>query len=419
MKPQGAKGIFDISRRQLDIAAGYLDVQEAIIEKLRWPKRELIVHFPVRLADGQVRMFTGYRVLHNDARGPGKGGVRYQPDLDLDDMRALAMWMTWKAAVVNIPFGGAKGGVRCNPKEMTPRDLESLTRRYTWEISHLIGPERDIPAPEVNTTPQVMAWMMDTYSILKGYAVPGVVTGKPVELGGSVGRLQATGRGVFLAALEAAGHLGLPMDGARVAIQGCGAVGGVTAQFFHEAGARVIAMSDSRCGIYSPRGLEPKMALRCKAEHKCLVASEMGAEEISNEELLEMECDILVPAASENQIRADNASRLRCRILVEGANGPTDPEADEILHEKGILLVPDILANSGAVIASYFEWVQNLQELLWSEDEVNDRLSRIMKRSLSEVLALATTRKVPMRTAAYILAVGRVAKATQLRGIYP
>ncbi len=419
MKPQGARAIFDISRRQLDIAAGYLDVQEAIIEKLRWPKRELIVHFPVRMADGQMRMFTGYRVLHNDARGPGKGGIRYQPDLDLDDMRALAMWMTWKAAVVNIPFGGAKGGVRCNPKEMTPREIENLTRRYTWEISHLIGPERDIPAPEVNTTPQVMAWMMDTYSILKGYSVPGVVTGKPVELGGSVGRLQATGRGVFLAAVEAARHVGIPVEGAKVAIQGCGAVGGVAARFFHKAGARVVAISDSRAGVFAPGGLDPDRVLQCKAAHQCLVAGEMGAEEISNEDLLEMKCDILVPAASENQIRAENASRLRCRILVEGANGPTDPEADEILHEKGIFLVPDILANSGGVITSYFEWVQNLQELLWSEDEVNDRLSRIINRGFSEVLALAASRKVHMRTAAYILAVGRVAKATQLRGIYP
>jgi glutamate dehydrogenase (NAD(P)+) len=408
-----------MSRRQLDIAARHLDVDEAIIEKLRWPRRELIVHFPVRLADGKLRMFTGYRVLHNDARGPGKGGLRYQPDLDLDDMRALAMWMTWKAAVVNIPFGGAKGGVRCNPKEMTPREIENLTRRYTWEISHLIGPERDIPAPEVNTTPQVMAWMMDTYSILKGYPVPGVVTGKPVELGGSVGRLQATGRGVFLAAVEAARHVGIPVEGAKVAIQGCGAVGGVAARFFHKAGARVVAISDSRAGVYAPGGLDPDRALQCKAAHQCLVAEEIEAEEISNEDLLEMKCDILVPAASENQIRAENASRLRCRILVEGANGPTDPEADEILHEKGIFLVPDILANSGGVITSYFEWVQNLQELLWSEDEVNDRLSRIIKRSFSEVLALAASRKIHMRTAAYILAVGRVAKATQLRGIYP
>jgi glutamate dehydrogenase (NAD(P)+) len=413
------KGILNMSRRQLDIAARYLDFDEAVIEKLRWTQRDVIVHFPVRRTDGRVKVFTGYLVVHNDARGPAKGGIRYHPRVNLNDMRALAMWMTWKAAVVNIPFGGSKGGVRCNPKEMTQRELENLTRRYTWEISQMIGPEKNIPAPELNTNPQVMAWIMDTYSILKGYAVPGVVTGKPVELGGSTGRLQATGRGIFLCSVEAARQAGISLEGSRVAIQGCGTVGGMAARFFHAAGARVIALSDSGGGVHSEKGLDVEAALACKARSQCLDPKALAGEAITNEELLELDCDILVPAATENQITPDNAGRVRSRVIVEGANGPTHPDADDILHDRGVMLVPDILANAGAVVMSYFEWVQNLQEILWSEEEVAERFGRIIRRSFNEVYDIALRRGVPMRTAAYLLAVGRVARATQLRGIYP
>jgi|YNPNPStandDraft_1061719.scaffolds.fasta_scaffold00208_12 glutamate dehydrogenase (NAD(P)+) len=410
---------FDVARQQVDIAACYLEVDPGLLEKLKHTKRELIVHFPVKMDDGGVRVFTGFRVVHSDTRGPAKGGIRYHPDVNLDEVRALAMWMTWKAAVVNIPFGGAKGGVECNPKEMSQREIENMTRRFAWEISPMIGPESDIPAPDVYTNPQVMAWIMDTYSILKGYAVPGVVTGKPLELGGSVGRMEATGKGVFISAQEAAREIGLSMEGARVVIQGSGNVGGIAAQYFHRAGAKVIGISDSKGGLYNPKGLDIDRVLACKNRYQCFLSRELGGEEISNRELLELPCDVLVPAALENQITGENASRLRCRMIVEGANGPTTPEADAILFDRGVFVVPDILANAGGVTVSYFEWVQNLQELLWSEEEVSDRLQRIMTRAFAETLAIAKSHKVHMRTAAYILGVGRVARASQLRGIYP
>lgn len=309
--------------------------------------------------------------------------------------------------------------MRCNPKEMSQREIEKLTRRYTWEISQVIGPEKDIPAPGVNTNPQVMAWIMDTYSILKGHTAPGVVTGKPLELGGSTGRLEAIGRGVFMVAKEATRHLGISMERARVVVQGYGTVGGIAAHYFQRAGARVVAISDSKGGIYRETGLDLKAALNCRAKHQCLIAEETGGEAISNEELLKLECDILVPAALQNQITADNAPLIKGRIIVKGANGPTTPDADAILYEKGIFQVPDILANAGGVIVSYFEWVQNLQEILWSEEEISERFTRIMKRSFHEVLDIAEKHRVPMRTAAYILAIGRVARAIQLRGIYP
>jgi glutamate dehydrogenase (NAD(P)+) len=410
---------YSIARRQVDIVGQYLDVEPGLLEKLKHTKREVIVHFPVKMDDGGVKIFTGYRVVHSDARGPAKGGIRYHPDVHLDEVRALAMWMTWKSAVVNIPFGGAKGAVQCNPKEMSQKEIEHMTRRFTWEISPLIGPERDIPAPDVYTNPQVMAWIMDTYSILKGYAVPGVVTGKPLELGGSVGRYEATGKGVFVTAQEAMRHLGLPMEGARVVIQGAGNVGGVAAQYFHRGGARVLGISDSRGGLYNRNGLDIDAVLACKNRYECILSRELGGEEVTNRELLELDCDILVPAALENQITGENASRLSCRVIVEGANGPTTPEADEILFDRGIFVVPDILANAGGVTVSYFEWVQNLQELLWSEEEVTERLQRIMTRAFAETLAIAREKKVHLRTAAYVLGVGRVAKATELRGIYP
>jgi len=331
------------------------------------------------------------------------------------------MWMTWKCAVVNVPFGGAKGGVACNTKELSPKEIEKITRRFTWEIAPFIGPEIDIPAPDMYTNPQVMAWIMDTYSILKGYSVPEVVTGKPIELGGSVGRFEATGRGAYLSAMAALPHIGLTsgVEGLRVAVQGAGNVGSVAARYFSQAGAKVIAISDSKGGIYNPNGLDVEASISCKRNNQCLLSHKLNAEDITNAELLEIECDILVPAAMENQIHRDNASRLRCRMIVEGANGPTTPEADDILFDRGIFVIPDIVANAGGVTVSYFEWVQNVQELLWSEEEVAERLQRTMTRAFSEVYRIATGKNLNMRTAAYILGVGRVAKAMELRGIYP
>ncbi|MGB7575165.1 MAG: Glu/Leu/Phe/Val dehydrogenase [Thermodesulfobacteriota bacterium] len=410
---------FEMAKKQVDIAAKYLNLDPGSIEKLKNTKRELIVHFPVQMDDGSLKIFTGYRVQHNVARGPAKGGIRYHPDIDLDEMRALSMWMTWKSAVVNIPFGGAKGGVQCNPKEMSLHEIEHLTRRFTWEIFMMLGPEQDIPAPDVYTNPQVMAWIMDTFSILKGYSVPGVVTGKPVELGGSLGRLEATGRGVVITSLEALKYLKMSVEGANVVIQGCGNVGGVAAMHFHRLGAKVIAISDSEKGLYNEKGLDVMRALEYKAKYKCFVCETKDETEITNQELLELKCDILVPAAIENQIVEKNAPRVKAKIIVEGANGPTTPKADEILNDKGVFLVPDILANAGGVTVSYFEWVQNLQELIWSEEEVLDRLTRIMQKGFKEVLDISLSKKIPMRTAALVLGIGRVAEASRLRGIYP
>jgi glutamate dehydrogenase (NAD(P)+) len=410
---------FEMAKKQVDIAAKHLNLDSGSIEKLKNTKRELIVHFPVEMDDGKVKIFTGFRVQHNVARGPAKGGIRYHPDVDLDEVRALSMWMTWKSAVVNIPFGGAKGGVQCNPKEMSMHEIEHLTRRFTWEISLMLGPEQDIPAPDVYTNPQVMAWIMDTYSILKGYSVPGVVTGKPIELGGSLGRFEATGRGVVITSLEALKYLKIPIDRAKVVIQGCGNVGSIAAMHFDRLGAKVIAISDSQKGLYNESGLDVKRALEYKAKYKCLVCETKNETEITNQELLELKCDVLVPAAIENQIMEKNAPRIKAKIVAEGANGPTTPEADEILNGKGIFIVPDILANAGGVTVSYFEWVQNLQELIWSEEEVLDRLTRIMQKGFKEVLDISLSKKITMRAAALVLGIGRVAEATRLRGLYP
>ena len=410
----------DVAMKQVDIAAEKLKLDPGLVEKTKHTKRELIVHFPVKMDDGSVKIFTGYRVQHNVTRGPGKGGIRYHPDVDLDEVRALAMWMTWKAAVVNIPFGGAKGGVQCNPKNMSMQELEKMTRRFTWEIAMMIGPDQDIPAPDVYTNPQVMAWIMDTYSTMKGYAVHGVVTGKPLELGGSLGRYEATGKGVFITAREAARHLGLPIEGARVVVQGCGNVGGIAAQYFDRAGAKVIAISDSKSGVYNENGLNISQVLNCKQRYSCLITPEArGGEEITNEELLELDCDILVPSALENQITEKNVSKIKTKIIAEGANGPTTPEADKVLYDRGIFMVPDILGNAGGVTVSYFEWVQNLQELLWNEEEISERLTRILKRAFNEVIDISQREKVDMRTAALMLGIGRVVEATKLRGIYP
>jgi len=409
---------YEIAQRQFDNAAKYLDLKAGIKAKLRLPKRELSVHFPVKMDDGSIQMFTGHRVQHSLARGPAKGGIRYHPDVTLDEVRALAMWMTWKCAVVGIPYGGAKGGVVCNPKVMSERELERLTRRFTSEISMFIGPESDIPAPDVNTTPQTMAWIMDTYSMTKGYSVPAVVTGKPVEIGGSLGRREATGRGVMFTTREALKHLGMPIEGTRVVVQGFGNVGAIGAQLLQELGCTVVAVSDSRGGIYNSNGLNVVDAMRHKAETG-MVAGYPGTDKITNEELLELDCEILVPAALENEITSENADRIKARVISEGANGPTTPEADAILFDKGVFVIPDILANAGGVTVSYFEWVQGLQSFFWSENEVNNNLEKIMIKAFQDVLAISQQKKVDMRIAAYILAIDRVATATLLRGIYP
>jgi glutamate dehydrogenase (NAD(P)+) len=417
---EGKINLAEMAIKQIEMAAAHMpNVDPGILEKMKYTKREIIIHFPVRMENGMVKIFTGYRVQHNDTRGPFKGGLRFHPDAHLDEMRALSMWMTWKAAVVNIPFGGAKGGVECDPRNMTAHEIENMTRRFTWEISPFIGPEIDIPAPDVATNPQVMAWVMDTFSIRRGYSVPGVVTGKPLELGGSSGRLEATGRGVYIISDKAARHLGFSLDGARVVIQGAGNVGGVAARQFSKAGARVVAISDINGGVYNPEGINVRKALECKKHNNCFVKGEIDADEITNDELLQLECDVLIPAAIENQITIKNASKLRCRMIVEGANGPTTPDADAVLRERNIYLVPDILANAGGVVVSYFEWVQNLQELLWSEAEITRRLTRILSKAFHEVQAIAKRQRVDMRTAASILGIGRVAEATRLRGIFP
>jgi glutamate dehydrogenase (NAD(P)+) len=404
--------------QQLDEAARHLNLEPAIHEKLRHPKRIVEVSIPTRMDDGSVRVFTGYRVQHNMDRGPAKGGIRYHPDVTLDEVKALAMWMTWKCAVVNIPFGGGKGGVICNPKQMSRGEIERMTRRFTTELLPFIGPEIDIPAPDVYTDAEVMAWIMDTYSMNRGHAVHSVVTGKPMEIGGSAGRSEATGRGCVITIMEACRALRLNLKETTAVIQGAGNVGGVAAQLLHRNGCKVIGLSDSRGGIYNPHGFDPDKALAYKAEQGALVGFP-DTDTVSNEELLELECDFLVPSALENQITENNASRIRAKVIAEGANGPTTPLADRILAERGIFMIPDILANAGGVTVSYFEWVQGLQQYFWSLEEVNRELDRIMRRSFREVLNTSQSRQVDMRTAAYIVAVGRVAEAIRCRGIYP
>ncbi|HLN11846.1 MAG TPA: Glu/Leu/Phe/Val dehydrogenase, partial [bacterium] len=352
------------ARQQFSAAADVLGLKRGVRDLLLEPKRELTVNFPVEFQDESVRVFTGYRVHHSTVLGPTKGGIRYHPDVTLNEVRALAMWMTWKCAVVGLPYGGAKGGVVCNPKELSRRELERLTRRYTTEIIPLIGPESDIPAPDVGTTPQVMAWLMDTYSMHRGYSVPAVVTGKPLAIGGSAGRVEATGRGVMIAAREAARHLGMPLAGARVVVQGYGNVGSIAAQLLAEQGCRIIAASDSTGGVYNEKGIDPSALLRHKGRTGGVV-NYAAADGITNDDLLELPCEILVPSALEGQIAAENAPRIKTRMIVEGANGPVTPEADRILNAAGVLVVPDILANAGGVIVSYFEWVQDLQSFFW------------------------------------------------------
>jgi glutamate dehydrogenase (NAD(P)+) len=409
---------YQVAVAQFDAAAEKLNLSQDLREVLRKPKRELTVNFPVRLDDGSIQMFTGYRVQHNITRGPAKGGIRYSPHVSLDEVRALAMWMTWKCATVGIPFGGAKGGVICDPRQLSQGEIERLTRRYATEISSFVGPNSDIPAPDVNTNPQVMAWIMDTYSMHHGYSVPAVVTGKPLAIGGSEGRLEATGRGVLFVAQQAMRAFDIPFAGARVVIQGFGNVGSITARLMQQAGAQVIGISDIYGGVWSDRGIDVRRALRHMQEHGRLEGLP-GTEPITNTALLELPCDVLIPAATENQITRNNARRVQTRLVVEAANGPTTPDADAILHARGIPLVPDILANAGGVTVSYFEWVQDLQAFFWSEEEINDKLEHIMTRSFQAVWNKAQEQQVDLRTAAYLLAVSRVANATAIRGIYP
>ncbi|MDW8396357.1 MAG: Glu/Leu/Phe/Val dehydrogenase [Anaerolineae bacterium] len=403
---------------QFDRAAQILNLETGLYEILRAPRRELIVNFPVKMDNGEVRRFTGYRVHHNTARGPTKGGIRYAPHVDLDEVRALAMWMTWKCAIVNIPYGGAKGGVVVDPKQLSLCELERLTRRYTTEITPFISPEGDIPAPDMGTNPQVMAWIMDTYSMHRGYSVPAVVTGKPVNIGGSAGRFEATGRGIMFTVREAYRTFGWRFENIALAVQGFGNVGSITAQTAYEMGCRVIAVSDVSGGVYNPRGLDIPRLRRFVKEHGS-VSSFPDGDRITNQELLALQCDVLVPAAMENQITAANAAQVRARVVAEGANGPTTPEADEILLEHNVLVIPDILCNAGGVVVSYFEWVQSLQQLFWEEEDVTHRLERIMVRSFHDVYELALRMDLDLRTAALVLGVGRVAEATRTRGLYP
>jgi glutamate dehydrogenase/leucine dehydrogenase len=419
--PQASSPVnpFETAKRQVDIVADLIGLDGGMREVLKHPKRELTVNFPVRMDDGSLRVYTGHRVQYNMARGPCKGGIRYHPQVTLDEVRALAAWMTWKCAVVNIPYGGAKGGVICDPKAMSKTELEHLTRRYASEISLIIGPEIDIPAPDVYTDSQTMSWIMDTYSMQKGYSVPGVVTGKPISLGGSEGRGEATGRGCAYTIREAAKDAGVRVKGGTVAVQGFGNAGSVTANLLHdEQGAVIVAASDSKGGIYKADGFNPHAVEEYKQKHGSVVGFP-GAKAMSNEELLEAKVDILVPAALENVITGKNADRIQAKIVAEAANGPTLPEADTVLFQKKITVLPDILANAGGVTVSYFEWAQDIQGFFWPLEEVNQRLERVMVRSYADVHKVAVERKVHNRTAAYVLAIQRVVDAMRTRGLYP
>jgi glutamate dehydrogenase (NAD(P)+) len=409
---------FEIAQRQFDIAAERIGLADGMREVLRTPKRQLTVSVPTLMDDGSVKVFQGYRVQHNVARGPAKGGIRYHPQVTLDEVKALAAWMTWKCATVNVPYGGGKGGVTCDPKKMSRAELERMTRRYTSEIAIIIGPDRDIPAPDVYTDAQTMAWIMDTYSMTIGHSSLGVVTGKPIALGGSAGRREATARGALFCIRDACAVLRKPLRAASAAVQGFGNAGAIVARLLQEEGTRVVAVSDSRGGVYSARGLDVRAVAAHKDEAGTVVGFK-GAERVTNEELLEAKCDVLVPAALENQITLKNASRVRARVVAEAANGPTTPGADRVLRDRGVFVVPDILCNAGGVTVSYFEWAQDMQGYFWDEGQVNKELERFMKRAFHEVHELARRHQTDMRTAAYILAVGRVAEATKVRGLFP
>ena len=409
---------FELARQQLRAVAGPFGIPDDLIRVLSECKKAVAVSVPTRMDDESVQVFQGYRVTHNIARGPSKGGIRYHPDVTLDEVKALAMWMTWKCALMGIPFGGAKGGVVCDPKQLSREELERMTRRYTSEIINEIGPEKDIPAPDVGTDAQVMAWIFDTYSMNKGHSVLGVVTGKPVQLGGSLGREEATARGAHYCVREALRKRDARVEGTAIAIQGFGNVGSYLAKFLAEDGAKVVAISDSSGGLHNPNGIDIAAAFAHKRDTGSL-AGLRGAEPVSNEELLLLDCDVLAPCALEQVIREDNAPQVKGKIIVEGANGPTTPAADAILEDMGVLLLPDVLANAGGVVVSYFEWVQGLQEYFWKEAEVNAKLNDIMTRAFHETWNAHEERGVGMRVSAYGLAVERVAEATTTRGLYP
>lgn len=409
---------YQIAVEQFTQAADRLHLDEGMKQILAQPKRELTVHFPVRLDDGSYKVYTGFRVQHSLTRGPAKGGIRYHQDVSLDEVKALAMWMTWKCATVGIPYGGGKGGVIVDPKQLSNMELERLTRRFASEIAPIIGPEVDIPAPDVNTNAQTMAWIMDTISMMRGYPIPGLITGKPIAIEGSLGRNEATARGLQYVVREAVKTKDMSLEGARVVVQGYGNAGSIAARLLAEDGAKVIAVSDSQGGIYNTKGIDPNGAIRYKQEHGSL-AGFAGSDTITNEQLLEVECDILVPAALESVITRYNADRIKTKMIAEAANGPTTPEADRILFDKGIMVLPDILANAGGVTVSYFEWAQNIQGYYWAEDEVNQKLERVMKRSFQDVYETANNNSADMRTGAYMLAISRVAEVTRLRGIFP
>jgi glutamate dehydrogenase (NAD(P)+) len=408
---------FESMMSRFDRAAQLLDLDPDLYAVMRVPNRELKVYIPVRMDSGRIEVFEGFRVQHNFARGPAKGGIRYAPDVSIDEVRALAAWMTWKCAVVNVPFGGAKGGVICDPLQMSKGELERLTRRYAAELIDIIGPEKDVPAPDMNTNEQTMAWIMDTYSMHARHTVNAVVTGKPVELGGSSGRREATGRGLLFVINEAVKRFKMTPPATRVVVQGSGNVGGIGARLLHESGYKVIAISDIHGGIYNPEGINVPEALSHLQRTRSF-EDYPNVEMVTNNELLEIECDVLVPAATENQITSHNAHRIKCRVLAEGANGPTTAAADEILHQNDVFVIPDILANAGGVTVSYFEWVQNRMGYFWKEDVVNDRLQDIMVASFNDLWKYATAHSVDTRTAAYMLAIDRVAYDTRMRGIY-
>jgi glutamate dehydrogenase (NAD(P)+) len=409
---------YDLAKQQLRKVAQAFGIDDNLVDVLSHCKKAVTVSIPTRMDDGTVRVFEGYRVTHNIARGPSKGGIRYHPEVTLDEVRSLAMWMTWKCALMAIPFGGAKGGVVVNPKELSRVELERMTRRYTSEIINEIGPEKDIPAPDVGTDARVMAWIFDTYSMNKGHSVLGVVTGKPLELGGSLGREEATARGALFSLRAALRKKGMREDSITVAVQGFGNVGSFLARFLAEAGAKVVAVSDSSGGLYNPNGLDVPATVAYKQETGEL-AGMRGAEAITNEELLLLDCDVLAPCALEQVIHSGNADRVRAKIFVEGANGPTTPAADDILEDKGVLVLPDVLANAGGVVVSYFEWVQGLQEYFWKETEVNAKLNDIVTRAFNETWQRQEASGVSMRLCAYGIAVERVAEATTIRGLYP
>jgi len=404
--------------QQVDRVIPYLGHLARWAETLKRPKRALIVDVPIELDNGTVAHFEGYRVQHNTSRGPGKGGVRFHQNVTLSEVMALSAWMSVKNAAVNVPYGGAKGGIRVDPKTLSRGELERMTRRYTSEIGIIIGPTKDIPAPDVNTNEQIMAWMMDTYSMNEGATATGVVTGKPIDLGGSLGRREATGRGVYTVGVEAAQHIGLDIHTARVAVQGFGNVGGIAGKLFAQAGARVVAVQDHGGTIYQEAGLDVPSLLAHVAEHGS-VAGFDGAQVIANDAFWEVDCDILIPAALEQQITLVNAGRIKARMVIEGANGPTTPEADDILRERNILVLPDVIANAGGVTVSYFEWVQDFSSFFWSEDEINARLVRIMKDAFAGVWQVAQDKKVSLRTATFIVACTRMLRARELRGLYP